>query len=269
MTKKHISYSALAAFQCCPFKYKLLYEDRIKQPGNLFFAFGTAIHAVCEGQLLETKLPEEERKTTSQWKAFFTKVFVKEMKDNLPVYKFSQDDKKFALDLTNQGKALVGYVLPELRKKFGNFELVNAEEKLYEKIEGYDFKFKGFIDLIIKTEDGKHHVLDYKTCVYWDPKKRRDTMTLYQLILYKYFYAQKYNIPMEDVEVHFALLKRTSAIGKNVEIFSITSGPKRTKNALEFMGNALSIIKDKKFFKKKTACDSPYVCPFKGTEHCK
>lgn len=267
--KKHISYSALAAFQCCPYKYKLLYEDRIRQPGNLFFAFGTAIHAVCEGQLLETTLSEDERKGTSEWMAFFQKIFVKEIKENLSPGNFTQDEKKFALELTNQGKGLVGYVLPELIKKFGKFELVNAEEKLYEKIEGHDFKFKGFIDLIIKTEDGKHHVLDYKTCVYWDPKKRRDTMTLYQLVLYKYFYAQKYNISMEDIETHFVLLKRTSSIGRNVEIFSITSGPKRVKNALNLMSNALTVIKSNKFFKKRSSCDNPYKCPFKGTEHCK
>ena len=33
-------------------------------------------------------------------------------------------------------------------------------------------KFKGFIDLGIKTDDGKYHVIDWKTCSWgWDAKE--------------------------------------------------------------------------------------------------
>ena len=45
----HISFSELSKWNFCPFARKLAYEDRIRNfQGNIFTAFGLAIHAVCE-----------------------------------------------------------------------------------------------------------------------------------------------------------------------------------------------------------------------------
>jgi ATP-dependent exoDNAse (exonuclease V) beta subunit len=41
-----------------------------------------------------------------------------------------------------------------------------VEEQLLEPmsdIESYGKKFKGFIDMVIKTPDGKYHIIDWKT----------------------------------------------------------------------------------------------------------
>jgi ATP-dependent helicase/DNAse subunit B len=47
--KKHISYSELKTWAECPYKHKLKYKDGIKGfVGNIYTAFGTAIHEVCE-----------------------------------------------------------------------------------------------------------------------------------------------------------------------------------------------------------------------------
>ena len=85
-----------------------------------------------------------------------------------------------------------------------------------EPINSFDdaqFDFKGFIDLVIKTPDGKIHVIDWKTCSWgWNAQKRADPMTTYQLTYYKHFYAQKFGVDPKDIETHFALLKRTSTI---------------------------------------------------------
>ena len=49
MTKKHISYSELKTWAECPWKHNLMYLQGIKGfTGNLYTAFGTAIHSVCE-----------------------------------------------------------------------------------------------------------------------------------------------------------------------------------------------------------------------------
>ena len=78
---------------------------------------------------------------------------------------------------------------------------MGVEEQLYEEIEPPenfpigDKKFKGFIDLIIKTEDGKYNIIDWKTCSWgWDSRKRTDPMVTYQLTFYKNFFAKKHNI---------------------------------------------------------------------------
>ncbi len=58
--------------------------------------------------------------------------------------------------------------------------------------------FKGFIDLVIKTPDGKYHVIDWKTCSWgWDMKKKTDKMMAYQLSFYKNYFAKKHNIDLK------------------------------------------------------------------------
>ena len=95
-------------------------------------------------------------------------------------------------------------------------------------------------------------------------KRRSDPMTTYQLTYYKHFYNQKHNIPLENIETHFALLKRT-AKKDLVEIFRVTSGKKKMSNALELLDKALYNIQSGKFIKNKLSCSR---CEFKNTEHC-
>ena len=53
MSKQHISYSELKIFTECPYKWKLQYVDKLKGfTGNIYTAFGSAIHAVCEQSAL-------------------------------------------------------------------------------------------------------------------------------------------------------------------------------------------------------------------------
>ena len=45
----HISFSAFKIWNECPYKHKLMYADKLKGfVGNLYTAFGSAIHAACE-----------------------------------------------------------------------------------------------------------------------------------------------------------------------------------------------------------------------------
>ncbi len=142
------------------------------------------------------------------------------------------------------------------------------EEKLYEDIKeiDLDYKLKGFIDLVLKTEDGKYHVIDWKTCSWgWDAKKKNSRMITYQLTLYKKFFCQKHKIDPKMVETHFALLKRV-AKKDNVEIFRVTSGPKKMANATELLVRELKHISKKNHVRDRRSCQG---CEFYKTENCK
>jgi hypothetical protein len=82
--------------------------------------------------------------------------------------------------------------------------------------------------------------------------------------LYKKFFCQKHDVDPKKVETHFALLKRT-AKKENVEIFRVTSGPKKTSNATELLVNALVHIKRKNHVKNRLSCRG---CEFYKTEQC-
>jgi len=118
---------------------------------------------------------------------------------------------------------------------------------------------------VIKTPDNKYHIIDWKTCSWgWDSRKRSDPMVTYQLTLYKHYFAKKHNIDPKNIETHFALLKRT-AKKNNVEMFRVTSGSRKTQNALNLLLKAVYNISNKRFFKNRLACDK---CEFKNTIHC-
>jgi hypothetical protein len=66
------------------------------------------------------------------------------------------------------------------------------------------------------------------------------------------------------VETHFALLKRT-AKRDFVEIFRVTSGPKKTENATDLLTKALHFISKGSKMKNRLSCDK---CEFRKSEHC-
>jgi hypothetical protein len=262
-TRKHISFSELKNWDFCPYSHKLIYIDGIDAfQGNEFTAFGTAIHDTCEQALLN--------KNNINHSEHFLNSFLEELK------KLKQIDLELKPDLVNsmrtQGITLAPLAIPALKEYFGKFELVSTEENLYVPFEktktGEDFYFKGFIDVALKTEDGKYHIIDWKTCSWgWDQRRKAEPMTNYQLVLYKHFFALKHGIDPKNVETHFALLKRT-AKNNHVELFRVTSGKKKTENALNLLNTAIYNIKKERYIKKRLACTSGFGCDFYDTEHC-
>jgi hypothetical protein len=254
----HISFSALKVWNECPFRYKLAYEDRLQKfSGSEYTAFGTALHESAELKVQDSSVDE-------------VKVFLDKFNSEVQVLKENQSsvDEKLINDMINQGSALAPQIIPALTKQFGDFKVLAAEEDIYEAIESLpelNYSFKGFIDLIIQTSDGKIHIIDWKSCAWgWDAKKKSDAITSYQLTFYKFFYAKKHNVDPKNIETHFALLKRT-AKKDNVEIFRVTSGPKKMQNAFNLLEKALYNISKKNFPKNKLNCQ---YCEFKNTVDC-
>jgi ATP-dependent exoDNAse (exonuclease V) beta subunit len=225
--------------------------------GNEYTAFGTAIHSVCENFLLEKDFKPEEH-----FKLSFLQELRKIKADKVPLR------KEMVLEMKDQGQNICKFVMPAVKDYFEEYEVVSVEEQIMEEIDDFEsegLKFKGFIDLVLKTPDGKYHIIDWKSCSWgWDMKRRSDSITTYQLTLYKHFYAKKHNIELKDIETHFALLKRT-AKKDNVEIFRVTSGDKKRNNALKLLEKAVKNISKENFLKNKTSCSR---CDYYKTSHC-
>ena len=251
----HISFSELKDWVHCPYYHKLTRVDGIDGfTGNQYTAFGSALHSVCEKKLLQEDIDED--------------FFVKELKKNIselddPV------DNKIVHQMMKQGNNIIPEIDDALHDYFEEFEVLAVEMPLMENIENQDnYKFKGFIDAVICTPDGKVHIFDWKTCSWgWNAKKRSEPMVTYQLTLYKHYFCQKMNVDPKDVETHFALLKRTA--NKNrVEFFRVTSGPRKTENALKLLNKAIYNINNKRYIKNRLSCTGGYGCKFYKTEHC-
>jgi len=250
----HISYSELKNWDFCPFYHKLVHIDGLKAfKGNEYTAFGNAIHDVCEKKLLKEEFDAP---------ATFTKKFQAALK------RLEKDKVEFnlerAMEMVPQGIALLPEIEPALDEYFTEYEIISSEEKLMVPIND-KIDFKGFIDAVVKTPDGKYHIVDWKTTSWgWDSRRRTMPIVTYQLTLYKYFFCQKHNIDPKNVETHFALLKRTANKDK-VEFFRVSSGLKKTENALKLLHMALYNIEKERYLKKRSNC---HKCVFNMTKEC-
>ena len=253
--KPHISFSELKDWNTCPFYHKLKHVEGLKGfVGNEYTAFGTAIHTICENKLLQKQSDEQ--------------LFLSEFEKQIKILEDDSVELRSELVNTLRGQAakIIPLIQPALEKYFNEgYEVLETEEQLMVQIPEQDKKFKGFIDAVFRTPDGKIHIVDWKSCSWgWDARKRSDPMVVYQLVLYKHFYALKHDIDPKQIETHFALLKRT-AKNNNVEFFRVTSGPKRVDNALKLLKNALYNIASKRYMKNKLSCTR---CDFHKTHHC-
>jgi ATP-dependent exoDNAse (exonuclease V) beta subunit len=224
----HISYSALKNWDFCPYYHKLTYLDKVKLfQGNVYTAFGTALHTTCE------KLTLNE---TKDYKNTFSKEFENEI-NNLK--ELSDNDQSLINEMKTQGVELASMILQCLDLKFPSYEVVSAEEQLFQPIKDIDvdYDYKGFLDLVIKTPDGKYHIIDWKSCSNIDPKM---------------------------VETYFGLLKRTAKKDK-VEFYRVSSGPRKVKNALNILNKAVYNIHKNNHPKNRLNCAK---CEFNKTQWC-
>jgi hypothetical protein len=255
----HISFSELKTWAECPWKHNLVYINKVKKfLGNEFTAFGSALHSLCENAIVESIEDDEyDEYFETAFEQEIMKLLVKEVEVN----------EKLTNDMLTQAKGITPKIIPEVIKYFEDYDVFSVEEMLYEDIQDFEteYKFKGYIDLVLKTMDGKYHIIDWKTCSWgWDARKRSEKLVTYQLTLYKKFFCQKHNIDPKDVETHFALLKRT-AKKDQVEIFRVTSGPKKTANATDLLTRGIKTITSGLKIKNRNSCA---YCEFKNTKHC-
>ena len=255
---KRISFSELKNWKECPHRHRLIYVDKLPGfQGNEFTAFGTAMHSVCENVIPGNSTSALE---------IFDKSFKNELQEiiNLGI----KVDEKLVEDMYHQAKPICENVLPAIQEHFGKFEVVAVEEEIIEPIKEFDSfgtNFKGFIDMVIKTSDQKYHIIDWKTCSWgWSRQKKTDPMTTYQLTYYKNYYSKKHNIDRNNLETYFVLLKRTAKTN-NVEILKVSSGERKTTNALKVLQNAVINIENKNYIKNRLNCK---YCKFYKTEHC-
>ena len=254
----HVSYSELKDWAFCAFYHKLTRVDKLSGfKGNAYTAFGSAVHSVCEKKLLKEEFDDEQHFIDT-----FAE-YISDLPDDVEV------DSRLVNQMVGQGKKIIPRIEDALNDYFEDFDVIGVEIPLMESIENEDgYKFKGFIDAVVATPDGKVHIFDWKTCSWgWDMRKKSDKLVTYQLTLYKHFFCQKMDIDPKDVETHFALLKRTSDKNR-VEFFRVTSGAKKTQNALKLLSTALYNIKNKRYIKNRLSCTSGFGCKFYKTDHC-
>jgi hypothetical protein len=171
-----LSYSNFSTLRQCGQKYKLSVIDKIPQPLQVHFEFGSALHAGLN-TALETK---DADAAMDVFAAYWETVVDKGLKYDRHTHAMLGDmGVKFVANFT--------------RKYASKMELIVAEKRMYHTYKHGRFGGTDYIDLegtpdALVTWDGQNVLLDFKSSAYnYDPEKTDISL---QLLLYAWLLEQ-------------------------------------------------------------------------------
>lgn len=265
LINKHVSFSELKTNDECQYRHFIQYELGHKDGEVIYSEFGSLLHNAIDLSYKDGK--------RNHWISF-GKNFLKWAKKNKTLLEQFCSDKNINIDIykwIRDGFSLYHLVFNFIENKFPQCEIIESEIEIYEpilenvaQIEGW--KFKGYIDLVLKDKDGGYHIIDFKTTEKgWNDYKKSTDQIQYQIILYKKFFSQKCQIPLQNIQTHFLLLKRQPLDSDRIELFTVASPALKVKNATLWMIENTKHISLQNKMKKRSACK---YCPWYKTNYC-
>ena len=284
-TQKSISYSQMSMFNECPKKWSLQYREGHKSfTSSIHTVFGTALHETLQhyltvmyeqsgaaadrlntSEMLEENLREEYKK---QYKAnnnqhFVTPDELREFyEDGVEIIReFSKDKTKY---FGKRGWYLVGCEVP----------IILTPHSKYQNV-----MFQGYLDVVLYHEPtNKIKIIDIKTSRQgWSKKEKSDENKQFQLIAYKKYFSELYNVPIENIEIEFMIVKRKIFesdiyVIKRVQQFKPASGKvklnKVTKSIESFIERAFDRNGYKEVEHQPKLNGNCKWCPFYKTHLC-
>jgi len=215
--QKNISYSQMSIFRGCPHRWKLQYKDKIKRfTSSIHTVFGTAIHEVMQHYLdtaYEKSFAAADREIDIE--EYFKETFVNEYqsqykKNNNEHFSDASEMREFFED----GLGILNWFK---KKRSGYFSKKNtwlvgcevpvilAPNKMYNNI-----IYMGYLDVVTYNEvTDTFKIIDIKTSTKgWNDYSKKDENKQFQLLLYKQFFSEQYNIPLDKIEIEFFIVKR-------------------------------------------------------------
>jgi RecB family exonuclease len=249
---KTISYSQFSIYKECPHKWELQYKDGLQEyKPTIHTVFGTAMHEVLQSHLTvmfeESAAAADRVDIEEQFEETFRKVYLDEYKKNKSThFSGATEMREFYEDGLN--------ILSQFKKKRGQYfskkgwHLVKVELPIV-MTPNNAFKnvlFKGFIDLVLYHEPtNTFKIIDFKTSTRgWNDETKKDEGKQFQLILYKYFFSKQFNIPEDQIEVDFLILKRkiweeSEFPQSRLQEYTPPSGKIKMKKAITAINNFL------------------------------
>ena len=197
----------------CPHQYKLNYIDKLgESSSNIHTIFGTAMHETIQHYLsvmygVSKKQADEINKDKllleTMRKAY--KSEADKMSEGTPCTQIQLEE------FYGDGRRILAWLDKHMHKFYSKsgFELVGIEIPLNATIkEGVHFI--GFIDIVIRDIAANEIIIiDLKTSTMgWNQYQKADKMKNSQILLYKKYYSELFNIPLQKIKVEYQILRR-------------------------------------------------------------
>jgi hypothetical protein len=278
-----ISYSQLSMFSECPLRWKLNYVDKLRvSESNIYLVFGTAMHEVLQTYLEILYNDSAKNADLLDLNEMLRDKLVEQFKIAEESDGKAPCTKKDLQEFFEDGVAIIDFVKKRRNDYFGKrgFKLIGCEVPIEVMLQK-NIKMVGYLDVVILDEiHNTIKIIDIKTSTRgWNKWQKADENKTQQLLLYKQFYSEQYNHPIDKIEVEYFIVKRKlweniDFPQKRVQKFVPASGkPSMNKVAKRldlFLENAFDDggkHKTDKIFAlpSKKACK---WCEFRKTEYC-
>jgi len=214
--EKAISYSQFSVFAHCPRKWSLQYRDgHYTSESSIHMTFGTALHETLQHYITtiyNVSGAEADRIDLEEY--FYDKlgeVYRKDLKSNKNVHFTNPEELN---EFYEDGVEIIKYFKKKRNGYFGKrgWHLIGCEVSLMVNPNPQypNILYKGYLDIVLYHEaTNSFKILDIKTSTRgWGDKEKKDEIKQFQLILYKKYFAQQFNIPIDDIEIEFFIVKR-------------------------------------------------------------
>ena len=278
-----ISYSQLSMFTECPLRWKLNYVDDLSIfEYNIYLIFGTAMHETLQ-KYLEILYYDSAKNADL---LDLNEMLRDRLIENFKIAKEHDDKacctKEDLQEFFEDGVAIIDFVKKKRNDYFGKrgFKLIGCEVPIDVKLKK-NIKMVGYLDVVILDEiHDRIRIIDIKTSTRgWNKWQKKDENKTQQLLLYKQFYAEQYNHPVDKIDIEYFIVKRKlweniDFPQKRVQKFVPASG-KPSMNKVDrrldvflneaFDDNGKYKVDTIKALPSKKACR---FCEFRKTEYC-
>jgi len=239
---KMVSYTQFSAWSECPHRWKLMYIDKLKQPPNIHLAFGSAMHETLQEYL--DLMYNKSIKAADEFPIYedFQERFMKMYGDYKEQIGDNFATKKDLMEFVNDGLNIIEFFLQRRQMHFSKrgTKLLGVEMPILTPPHGEhpNIMLYGKLDLVFYDEDlQKVSIWDIKTSTKgWTKWDKENKIKTAQMVLYKRYFADQYNIPVESIDCKYFIVKRKipkdpkyPAMASRIQTFEPSSG-KTTMN---------------------------------------
>lgn len=218
-----VSYSQFGMYSSCQQQYKLKYIDKLSiSNANIHLIFGSSMHEVIQHFLDVMYNITKKQALQINLEGMLQDKLVEHFKKEKE--KMGEDNpctKEELQEFYQDGVLILEYFRNKLDKLYSKtgFRLVAIEQVLNAEIKS-GVNFIGYIDILLEDlTTNEYIIIDLKTSTKgWSKYQKNDKIKIAQMLLYKKFYSDKYEIPLDKIKVEYQILKRKLFEGSDYPI---------------------------------------------------
>ena len=213
---RRISYSQWSMYERCPLSWKLAYIDGLAPfTASIETVFGTAFHETLQHFL--TVMYTESVKIADNIN--LSELLLDNLKKEYAKCVAEKDGEHFSNPLQlaeyhEDGVAILEWFKKRRGQYFSSrdYELLGIEMELCTQASANNpsVYWFGFMDLVIRHKPTNTiEIFDIKTSrMGWNKYQKSDSLKSAQLVTYKTYFSEQYNVPKENINVEFFIVKR-------------------------------------------------------------